>query len=241
MAMTWTKAARWTAAVLGALVATAPAAARAQDAPAGFGEVGHVAVSAEQLFGFVRADVTTTVAGASQHEHINSLSVLGNSLGLLTLYAVPRVAGDVFVTKGLSVGASATYFHLSESVDSGPTSSPVFSGYVLAPRVGFAIAAAPSFSVWPRLGFAFAHYGTDASTTFGGMTTTSSSSTNVYAVTLEVPLVFMLAPRFFVDAVPVADIGVGGSTTTTTGGTSNPSTDTKHTNYGLVFGLGGYL
>jgi hypothetical protein len=46
--------ARWKATAIGVLVMVAGARARAQDGAAAFGDKGHVALSAERLFGFIR-------------------------------------------------------------------------------------------------------------------------------------------------------------------------------------------
>jgi hypothetical protein len=168
----------------------AGAGASAEDEAAAFGGKGHGAISAERTFGFVRADMTTSAGGTDRTTHANAFSLLGNGLGLLTLYVQPRLAFDFFATQGFSLGAAATYFRVSESTDvpagQPAASSPVLSGYVLAPRVGYAFAISRIVSLWPRLGFTFAHFETETTTTIiNGMTTTSSSGTSVYALTIE--------------------------------------------------------
>src|ERR1700733_5531591 len=98
------KQARWKATAIGVLVMVAGARARAQDGAASFGDKGHVALSAERLFGFIRADTTTTSGGMDRTTHINALSLLGSSLSLFTVYSAPRVGVDFFAIDGLSLG-----------------------------------------------------------------------------------------------------------------------------------------
>jgi hypothetical protein len=236
--------ARWKATVIGVLVTLAGATAYAQGDPTAFGGKGHAALSAERLFGFVRADTTTTAGGVDRTSHINALSLLGSSLGLFTVYAQPRVALDFFATDGLTVGASLSYFRVSQSTDlmaGQVASSPTISGYVLAPRLGYAVALGRIASLWPRLGFTYAHLGSETSTTFNGMTMTSTNGTGVYALTIEAPFVFVVAPHFFLSAAPTVDIGLGGSTSNSAPGGVTTSTDSKETDYGLLLGLGGFL
>jgi hypothetical protein len=208
--------------------------ASAQEAATDFGRKGGVAISAERLFGFIRADSTTSAAGIDRTTHINALSVLGSSLGLFTVYAQPRVGVDFFAAERLSVGASLSYFRISESMDvpaGQVSSSPTISGYVLAPRIGYSFILGRAVSLWPRLGFTYAHLATETSSTAGVST---SSGTSLYAVTIEAPFVFAVAEHFFLSAAPTLDLGVGGSTSTA-------GTDVKETDYGLLLALGGFI
>jgi hypothetical protein len=220
-------------------------AASAQDGAAGLGSKGGVALSAERLFGFVHADVTTTAGGMDRTSHLNSFSLLGNSLGLFTVYAQPRVGADFFALDKLSLGASVSYFRVSQSTDTPAgvtTTSPTISGYVLAPRVGYAAALGRFVSVWPRLGFTFAHLGTETTINNGvNGSTTTKNGTDVYAVTIEAPFVFAFAPHAFASVAPMLDLGVGGSTSSTNAVGTTTSTDSKETDYGVLFGLGGFL
>jgi hypothetical protein len=227
---------RWHALVIGAFVMLAAPRAKAQQAATDFGRAGGFAISAERLFGFVRADETTNAGGMDRTTHFNSLSILGNSLGLFTAYAQPRVGGDFFVAEGLSVGASLSYFRVSESADVAGSSSPTFSGYVLAPRIGYSFVLGRMVSLWPRVGFTYTHLGTDTSTAGNGGS--ASSGTSLYALTIEAPFVFAVAEHFFFSAAPTLDLGVGGSNSSTgiTG-----SSDVKETDYGVLLGLGGFL
>jgi hypothetical protein len=229
------------AVVIVALVLLSAPRARAQDAALDFGQRGSVALSVERLFGYVYADSTTTSAGTSRTTHISALSLLGNSMGLFTIYAQPRAALDFFAADHFSVGASVSYFHLTESTDvpaGAASSSPSIWGVVLAPRVGYGIPLGRIATLWPRLGFTYARLETESSNTFNGMTTTSTNTTNLYALTIEAPFVFAVAPHFFLSAAPTVDVGLGGSTSSSTAGTS---TDSKETDFGLLVGLGGYL
>jgi hypothetical protein len=235
---------RWIGTALGALVMLAGVDARADGDPVAFGRKGHVVISAERLFGFIHADTSSSSGGTTQTSHITSLSVLGNSLDLFTVYAEPRVALDFFATDRVSLGATASYFRVSESIDvpAGQTApNPEYSGYVLAPRVGYAFAVARTVSVWPRLGFTFAHIATETANAGINPNTSQTDSTNVYAVTIEAPFVFVLTPHFFVSVAPILDLGLGGSTSLTGISANTQSTNSKETDYGILCGVGGFI
>jgi hypothetical protein len=226
---------RWKAILVGAVVMLGAGRARAQEESAAFGSQGRFALTAERLFGFVYTDRTQTVAGMDQTSHLTAFSLFGNSLGILTMYAQPRLGVDWFPAARLSVGLAAGYAHLSESLDvpaNTPVSSPVYTGYLLAPRVGYAVPLSPLVSLWPRLSFTFAHLGLDIS---NGNTTTTND-TSLYALTLEAPFVFVVAPHLFVSVAPTLELGLGGSQSST-----GTSTNVKETDFGVLAGLGGYL
>jgi hypothetical protein len=221
--------------VIGALVMLGGGRARAQqEAVTDFGQKGVLALSAERMFGFVHADQTTGSGATARTTHVNSFSLLGNSSQILTSYLQPRVALDFFAADRLSLGAALTYFHISQSVD-GSNSNPTISGYVLAPRVGYALPLGRAVSLWPRLGFTYVHFETGNNA--AGSTTTDIS---VYAVTIEAPLLFAVSSHFFLSLAPTLDLGVGGSTSTPGPMGATTSTDRKETDYGVVAGLGGF-
>jgi hypothetical protein len=230
---------RWTATVIGALVMLGAGSAWAQEPAAAFGSQRGVAITAERLFGFLYVNETQTTAGVDRTSHVTSISLIGNSLSLLTLYAQPRLAADWFPIERLSVGASATYSRASTSIDAPAgttTSTPTYTAYIIAPRVGYALPISPIVSLWPRVGFTYAHLGFES--TNGGINgnTTTTSGQSLYAVTIEAPFVFVIAPHLFLSLAPTVDLGVGGSNSATA-----TSTSLKETDFGLLAGLGGYL
>ncbi len=189
-----------------------------------FGDAGHVAISAERLFGYVHASRTQTVAGMETTASQDYFTLLTNPIGALSGYGWPRIGIDAFVINGLSVGGALGFFYLSDQDEDSAT------GFLLAPRIGYALAVAPRVSIWPRAGVTYWHISNNPS---GTGTDTSSSAV---AVTVEVPITILLAPRVGFTIGPTVDVGVGGSTSASVGGTS-VSADQKYTDIGGHAGL----
>jgi hypothetical protein len=208
---------RWTIATVILLFA---GTARAQHPD--FGDTGHVAISAERLFGFVHTSITTSTAGGgSTSQSTDTLTLLTNPLGASTTgYSWPRIALDVFLSRGISLGGSLGYFNVS------PTTGSI-SGFLFAPRVGYAGHLSPRLAIWPRGGITFEQ----VSTSSGGVGSTTTKQ-SVFALTLEAPLTILVAPRIHVLVGPTLDLGLTGSRST-----GNTSFDRKVTDFGIQVGL----
>jgi hypothetical protein len=185
-----------------------------------FGDIGHVAISAERLFGYVHSSVTTSnVLGGTTTQSVDGFSLLTNPLGGSSSgYAWPRVGFDVFIVRSVSLGGSVGYFSVSP-----PTGS--ISGFLFAPRVGYAAHLGPKIALWPRGGITVEQVST---TSAAG----TSTKTSVFALTLEAPLAILVAPRIAVLVGPTLDLGLGGSVSTGGG-----SSDRKNTDFGIQAGL----
>jgi hypothetical protein len=226
---------------LGGVVLAAPGA-RAADA---FGHAGTVAISAERLFGIVSSSDKETVDGQPGEltEYATSISLLSNSSGgSTTNYSFARVGVDVFAIDGLSFGAAVGFVTVSTSSkreangvsleEDGPTAS----GFVLAPRVGYAYMFTELLGIWPRAGITYVHAG--ASIERNG--DSAEFSENQLALTLEVPLVIAPSPHAAITVGPTLDFGISGgteTTTTTAGTTTSTETNRKATDIGLQAGL----
>jgi hypothetical protein len=142
------------------------------------------------------------------------------------VYAAPRVGVDSFVAERLSLGAAASVSKFGR---------PDHWQLLLAPRLGYAVPLSSRVSLWPRVGFT---YVTALENEFGAARGT------LEALTLEVPFVFTVAPRFFVSLAPMADIGLGGSASLS-GLAGFPGTNQniklKQSDYGVEGGLGAYF
>lgn len=187
----------------------------AQDEPLSFGQAGHVAVSAERLFGFVHTTESAN-GGSASADTINLLSAPTALIG--TGYTWPRIGVDFFVASSVSLGCAASYFNVSPEAGS-------FSGFQLAPRFGYALNVNSKLAIWPRGGITYEH----VSTSSGGGT---SNSQSFLALTLEAPFAILVVPRAAFLVGPTLDIGLTG--TMTSGGASR---DQKFSDYGLQFGL----
>jgi hypothetical protein len=233
---------RWLA--FSVLCATASVANRARaqvpEAPVGpeLAQAGRVAISAERLFGFSYSSETQSMNGVElEKTTATSVSALGNPLGsLASFFSFPRLAVDAFVAPGLSVGAAVSVFHLSLS--STPTGGMSFdqsvTGFVLAPRVGYAVRVSPAFSIWPRVGVSFIYASTDSSSQGVNQGT---STTSMLAATFEAPLAFTVASRVVILFGPTFDLGLTGSNKNEPVGGPSTTTDTKDTEFGIQAGL----
>ena len=105
-----------------------------------FGDQGHVAISAERLFGFINTEESQNGASSSANT-FNLLSAPSALIG--TGYSWPRIGIDVFVSRSMSLGIAASYFNVSPATGS-------VSGFQLAPRVGYAANVSPNLAIWPR-------------------------------------------------------------------------------------------
>jgi len=193
--------------------ALASLAGRASAQDASFGDKGHLALSAERLFGYVHTESKASTTAASASRSVDSVTVLANPIAGATGYGWPRIGIDGFVARGVSIGGSFGYFHYS------PDGSTSVSGFVLAPRLGYAAMVGPRVAIWPRLGFTYEQI-------------SQSSTQNVFALTVEAPFTILVVPRAAFLIGPTADIGLGG-------GSSVSGTDIseKITDFGLQAGL----
>jgi len=237
--------ARWAGAVASMVALLTSARAKAQD-EVSFGGAHRVVISAERLFGYTHGTASSNAGGVGSTTTQNSWSLLGGGLSAPSLYATPHVAVDVFVTNHLTLGASASYFRLTESVAaSGPATvftagSPTISQLSFAPRLGVSAALGRRIALWPRVGFTYVHLFDDE---LG-----SSGTVDLYALTVEAPVIFVLAPHFFVSLAPTLDLGLGGSSSNAPdrdggvfAGSPNTVTSAKATDLGVLCGLGGFL
>src|SRR5579862_607485 len=112
--------ARGWACLAGVAYALGAGPARAEDAKE-FGSKHQIIVSAERLFGVAHGSrVTKEVVPDGLSSTTLSFEDTGTTLGPLgswgettTIYMVPRLALDVLVVKGLSIGSGLTYFRSS--------------------------------------------------------------------------------------------------------------------------------
>jgi hypothetical protein len=212
----------------------------------GFGSAGQVAVSAERLFGLVFANETEKVEGqtAERSGSSTTISLLSTPVaGLATTYSSPRIGVDVFVIQGLSIGAAIGYASVSTSSaieDAGTTveqDGPTLTGFIFAPRVGYAYLFADLLGIWPRAGVTYVSIGASADDPLGGHYETSANRT---ALTLEVPLVIAPSPNAAILVGPTLDLGIAGgdeSTQESGGVTMTVKSNNKATDFGLQAGI----
>lgn len=231
-----------TAAFLGTLLVTT--SALADD----FGEEGTFAVSGERLTSIHHSSVKFEGDGDAEFtiSHTN-ISLFAGPQSLRpsidddagvenTAYTFPRIAADYFVIDGLSVGASLAYVHSSSSSEtelmgtSVESDGPSTSGFLIAPRVGYAYMFQDNLGIWPKLGITYVS---------AGLTDDDDNefSTSALAVSLDVPLVFVPVEHVAFTAGPSLDLGVSGSSEVNPDVGATEETDFKATDIGLNVGM----
>jgi hypothetical protein len=195
-----------------------------QEEGADFGKAYQLVVSADRLFGYMHSSETLSYAGVDRTSSSTNVSIFGSPFASLAAsYAAPRLAFDGFVTDGLSIGGSVSYFWTSTQ-PVGSTNSNSIDGFMIMPRVGYALPFGQAAAIWPRIGFSYLH------------ASGAGSTASLYAVTFEVPVVIVLGPHVALLAGPTFDLGVGGSENQ-----NSVTIDAKETDIGIQFGIAGSL
>lgn len=142
---------------------------------------------------------------------IENTSVSGVDGSVTTFRAHPAI--DYFVIDNLSVGGFLGLDYISTPGGS----STQFS---IGPRVGYNIAFAERFSIWPKVGLSLATTSqkNDVVAAPGGGTTSQSTSNTSVAFNLFVPVMFHPVEHFFLGFGPVVDADLSGDNKSTTFG-----------------------
>ena len=213
------------------------------------GRSGQFAVSAERLTGLVRSTVevetemgggTATFTSSSTNFHllIHPVGTSGGDETAFGGYSFPRIGADYFVIDRLSLGAALGYFSVATTseLEAGGTSMDVgdvtLSGFLLAPRVGYAVMFNDTVGIWPRGGVTYTHSG------FTDNEDDDELSVNMWALSLDVPLVIAPVPHVAFLVGPTLDYGFSGSFTSTDGATGmEEENDLTVTELGVQAGL----
>lgn len=227
-------------AILTLLVGTEAAA----QTDARFGSRDQLTFSAERLFGFERVTQTDSIPNGTATTTTTGVSAFGNLGAFFSAYAIPRVAVDGFVARGLSVGASLGAYAQSRSTLAGSdVTSEAERGVMVGPRVGYAVVLGRFASLWPRLGLNYVYMTSEGSSNGAGTVGLRNIRTQL-ALVVDAPLVVTLTPHFFVSLAPTVDVGVGGKLRRT-GSAANAipptSQDVNESDFGVQFALGGYI
>jgi hypothetical protein len=184
------------------------AGSRAQADPAqGFGDSGQLAISSDMQLSFIGETVSPAQGSGSSGSQI-----------------VLAPAADFFVIPNLSVGGQLFFEFISPAA---PNSSTTV-GWGVGPRVGYDLAFAENFSVWPRAYFLF-----EALSTSSGAGASSVGTLGLFAPVLWHPI-----PHFFIGLGPFAQTDLL-SKVAPPGGSS--TTGSKTTEYGVLSTIGGWF
>jgi hypothetical protein len=198
------------------------AANEAMAAEPELGDTGHFVLSAERLFGYAHATSDTTiVSGVQTTDSTDSFTLFTSPIsGTATGYGWPRIAFDGFVARGVSIGGALGIVHVS------PENDDSLTGFMVAPRAGYALRLTSHLYLWPRIGFTYAQFSTNPPGGGDGFTVKS------YAITLDAPIAIAVAPRVALHLSPTFDLGIGGSTAV-----GDASVDSSRSDYGAYAGL----
>ncbi|MGC4089872.1 MAG: hypothetical protein QM756_18695 [Polyangiaceae bacterium] len=210
--------------------------ARADDTP----RAGTFALGVERLFGFVHTSESSDRENVQQTNSNTTVSLLGSGLSRTSVvYSFPRLAFDYFPIDHLSVGGSIAYFHVSgsQTLEAGgvsqETDQGTTSGFIFAPRAGYAFMFSGMLGLWPRAGLTYLTASTSGAADVGW-------SGNRFAFTLEAPLVIAPVPHVAFLVGPTLDLGVTGSSEVRIGNTTT-SVDTTATEFGVQAAISTYF
>ena len=163
------------------------------DDAAGFGHARQWAFSSDAALSFQR-QTTTNVRGANSFPAVTSLQF--------------APAADYFVLENLSVGGVVALTYAK----AGNGNSLRLS---LGPRFGYNFEVSRLLSIWPKLGFSYAHTknnGGQRPTAVGAPSGTlvTNTNANALAISIFIPLLFHPAPHFFAGFGPFTDTDLSG-------------------------------
>ena len=232
-----------------------------------FGLPGQVVLGAERLTGVYSDHMKSTTTDTNPDgtsvkmestTSTTSISLLGvpSTIGDSYMHwpsSTPRLALDVFVAAGLSIGGSFIYLNRAGSVDRKYTPStagtnqeedlPTGSTILFSPRIGYAAQVSPSFAIWPRGGITYVNYRvTEEDTDSQGNRSTYKASADFTSFSLELMAVALPVPHFAILFGPFLDLPLGGSTKITEDGVVRPnSPKLSYWSVGASAGLAGYF
>jgi hypothetical protein len=157
-------------------------------------------------------------------EHMSFSTPSGSQSQGSTTSAVVAPSVDVFVVRGLSVGARIAYEH--SELSQIPSGSVAINSLSVGPRVGYNVTISDRLSFWPS-----------ASLSFGDSWFGSGSSSEGVALGGDAPLLLHVAPHFFVGLGPNVLSYVTSKTSTQQGTTDAP----RLTEFGAALTMGGWL
>jgi hypothetical protein len=171
----------WTSLALVSVALAAPDA-RAQS----FGRSGDVSFGADRLSGVYAYDDGPDFA-------LFALGA-GPTFGAHP-YTTPRLGIDFFVIDHLSIGGSLAFWALSDGDDDGPGNNDNdFTGFLLYPRVGYALSFNDTFGFWPR----------------GGLTFRTIEGNDEVALSFEANFFAIPVQHFGISFGPTLDVGLAG-------------------------------
>ena len=172
---------------------------KVRDDAAGFGEVGQLAISTDAAFEFERR---------TQDDAPSST----------TITFLP--AADYFIIKNLSLGGVV-------GLDYNKTGNARTTTFLLGPRVGYNFEFSRKLSIWPKLGFYYAHSKYKTTVDDDGAEISRSRKQDGIALDIFVPVMLHPAPHFFAGLGPFLRTDLNG--------------DNRVTMWGVKLTIGGWV
>jgi hypothetical protein len=239
--------------LVGAVMAAA-SGVRAQE----FAKGGQVVIAAERLTGVYYQELSEESPAGKQTFRSTKVAVLGMPSGFSLQSLVsgpaptPRLAADVFVIQGLSLGGSIMYLNdsgsLKDQTPGQPTTTddlPTTSTFIFSPRVGYALQVGKNFAIWPRAGITYTNFRITTKNTDPGpppVTTETKASTDFTEASIEFMLGILPVDHFIILVGPYLDIPLGGGQKRTVNGATDAiRPDISYLSVGGTIGLGGFF
>ena len=244
--------------VTGALCASAPRSASAQDAN-GFGEKGQLILSADRLMpilSFSSQSVTTARPNGTTNKVTDSGTsaafLFGREPNLGVVHTLPRIAFDFTIIRHLTLGGSfAVGLGLGgkREVEPGDGTSTKFDSpnttvIGFAPRVGYIIPLGHVFAFWPRAGFAVYSVSSTTDTLRNNIVEKDTDRDTVFSLDLDPQFAWTPIQHFFIHFGPLVNIPLAGSRSSENErGPMSVTTksDLNVFHFGLSAGLGGWF
>jgi hypothetical protein len=233
------------AAPLGTLLALALAAPAAR--AAGVGDHS-LMISADRLFGVANSKTSMETTNAENSVSRTNVSLLASSPE--SAYSIPRLAVDVTLLGGLTLGGAVGFATGSSSVKStaGTASTevdgPDVTSYLLAPRVGWVLPLGGLAGLWLRGGVTYFRSKSKSDTTIVNVPGSNSTITSGFSANLEPTLTLMPADSFGFAISLVADLPLTGSQTSERvrgSVTTTTDNDVSVRNIGIMVGVFGRI
>lgn len=138
-----------------------------------------------------------------------------------------------------SAGTTESTF---EGDPDGEEDLPTVSGFVVAPRVGFAVPLSPTFAIWPRAGITHTVYWASQEDDSGIDPVEVKQTLFFTDLTLEGMVAVTPVPNVAIIFGPYLDLGLAGAVVTEFEPDTSPSgveqdTDYTYTSYGITGGI----
>lgn len=183
-------------AVLGSVVAAALCGWCPPALGQSWGKKGSVTLSVERVFGlhWMHTEITNPSAPPSpSNPSDRTLTVFG--IGWYrseTAYHNPRAAIDFFITDNLSLGGAIGLYAWGSDGDR--------QGFLIAPRIGYAVRLSDRVGLWPRGGFTY----------FSEEPAGGGANYTQFALSGEAMFAFLFQDSWAILAGPTLDLGLAG-------------------------------